>query len=243
MTKEHILRLIREVAASNGGNPPGRQVFKKETGITESNWVGKYWARWGDALAEAGLSPNELNTAITDDDLLESLALLVREMGRIPVASEMKLKRRADPTFPSYNTFSRFSTKSARIAALLKHATKRGYDDVIQICVTAQGTSPPPRATRGEGDTSTTTGFVYLLKHGSRSEYKIGKTYDVLRRTGEIRVELPHPVKPIHVIETDDPAGVESYWHRRFADRRLRGEWFALTAADVAAFRRWKNIA
>ena len=28
----------------------------------------------------------------------------------------------------------------------------------------------------------------------------------------------------------------------RFAYRRLASEWFALTPADVAAFRRWKEI-
>lgn len=76
-------------------------------------------------------------------------------------------------------------------------------------------------------------GYVYLLKHGARHEYKIGRANNRLRGEGEIRIELPEKVEPIHVIETDDPGGVEAYWHRRFTSKRKEGEWFSLTTQDV----------
>jgi hypothetical protein len=86
------------------------------------------------------------------------------------------------------------------------------------------------------------SGYVYLIQHGNRKEFKIGRTYNLVRREGEIRLELPEEVKPIHTIETDDPSGIEAYWHNRFKDKRLRNEWFQLNASDVKAFKKWKKI-
>ncbi|MGH7799756.1 MAG: hypothetical protein ACREOW_03885 [Thermodesulfobacteriota bacterium] len=83
--KRHILAEIARIAAANGGRAPGREKFKRETGIKMSDWFPDYWLRWGDALQEAGFAPNKLQTALSDDIICEKYVGLVRVLGRLPV--------------------------------------------------------------------------------------------------------------------------------------------------------------
>jgi hypothetical protein len=81
MTKEQILDEIRRIAAANNGVLPGTQRFRTETGISESAWSGKYWARWGDALREAGFSPNVWQLPHSDDVFVQSYIRLICGLG------------------------------------------------------------------------------------------------------------------------------------------------------------------
>lgn len=78
-------------------------------------------------------------------------------------------------------------------------------------------------------------GIVYLLKSGPH--YKIGKSTNFEKRLTQIKLQLPHAVEVIHVIHAADHSRAESHWHRRFAARRLNGEWFELSDAEVAEFK------
>ena len=77
-----------------------------------------------------------------------------------------------------------------------------------------------------------------MLKMGKH--YKIGRTNSVGRRERELAMQMPERAKTVHTITTDDPVGIEAYWHRRFEDKRTQGEWFLLDASDVRIFRRRK---
>jgi hypothetical protein len=80
------------------------------------------------------------------------------------------------------------------------------------------------------------------MKIGREKRFKIGKADIVGRRTKQVGVNLPEELTLIHAISTDDAYGIEAYWHRRFAEKRRGGEWFALTADDVRAFKRRKSM-
>jgi hypothetical protein len=71
MDKDYILHEIRRTAKENGGLALGRQRFFQETGIRETDWSGRYWPRWSDAVREAGLVPNQLQAAFDQINLIE----------------------------------------------------------------------------------------------------------------------------------------------------------------------------
>jgi len=76
MTRDHILSEIRRTARENNGVALGKQRFETETGIKIHDWLGRFWARWGDALKEAGFEPNQITTARSVDDMLSRVAAL-----------------------------------------------------------------------------------------------------------------------------------------------------------------------
>lgn len=237
MTKEHILAEIRRTAIANGGVSLGQARFSAETGIRYTDWHGKYWARFGDAVREAGFQANRMNAPYPDSELLEKLAALVRDLGKFPVAGELRLRARTDPSFPSHNVFHRLGNKAMIAAKLLNYALEHGYDDVASIC---SPLAVPPAEVEEDRSVSGALQFgsVYLLKSGRY--YKVGRTNSIGRRERELAIQLPERAVVVHSIKTDDPAGIENYWRARFQDRRKNGEWFELRADDIAAFKRRK---
>jgi len=239
MTKEEILEEIKRTAVENEGKPLGERAFAKLTGIGSHTWRGRYWSRWGDACEEAGFKRNKLNEAYSDDYMIQSIISLARKIGQFPTASDMSMEKRNDPSFPSYEAFKRLGTANQRISRIREYATSHEeYSDILTLLPEAKHTAYDEYS--DEPETEKTDGFVYMVREQHSKYYKIGKTFDVPRRHREIALELPGDMKKIHSIRTDDPTGIESYWHKRFENKRVKGEWFALTAEDIRAFKRRK---
>ncbi len=235
MDKKHIIEEIKRVAAILE-TTPGVAQFKQESGITSFE-IERYWPRWGDALREAGFAPNQMQDAYSDETLFEMLCPVIRELGRFPTYREITMRSRAGKGLPNGKTFQRLGTKREFAAKLKAYSEAReGYEDIAVSCDLVLGRTEGEvheRAERGED-----FGFVYLAKSGRY--YKIGRSNSAGRREYEVALQMPEKYVTVHTIRTDDPSGIEAYWHKRFADRRKNGEWFDLSPRDVTTFKRRK---
>ncbi len=238
MDKAHILREIKRPADANGGVPLGWRRFLTETGIKQSDWFAVHWARWSDALCEAGYEPNQLTEGYEPEELLDRVAQLVTELGRLPTNADMRFQANKDSAFPSDKTFRQRWSKPELVAELREYCQSRAeYADVVRLCeeyIPRKQQEEPVAHATGE----VTMGYVYLIKMGKY--HKVGMTNSVGRREYELNLQLPERTELVHAISTDDPVGIEAYWHNRFKDKNTNGEWFALDAADIAAFKRRK---
>lgn len=233
--RDHIISEIRRLAALNDGQAPGQTAFVGATGIVEAKWRGKYWARWSDALIEAGFQPNSWNSKSDPEAVLEGVVAACRHFGKLPVKAELLMLRASDPLIPLPNTIrNHFGGSNDLVAALRRYVgAKPEYADVLAMLPAATTI----RAAKPSAAKSV-DGYVYLIKSGEF--YKVGRSDQLERRVKEIRIALPDAATLVHAITTDDPPGIEAYWHRRFADRRANGEWFKLTPEDLKAFMRRK---
>jgi AcrR family transcriptional regulator len=173
---------------------------------------------------------------LNSDFVLEKYAEVCRYYGKTPSSPEIRLYARQTPNFISHNTFTKhFGTKEALIAALRDRAIEQNEADLVAILPKGK---VAPNSAEASRSSKVPEGWVYLLQSGSN--FKIGRSDELERRVKQISIALPDKVQLIHAIKTDDPAGIEFYWHRRFAAQRANGEWFKLSIAEVKAFKRRK---
>ncbi len=243
--KEFILGEIRRTANINNGEPVGVRKFETETGIAAYEWCGVHWARWSDALMEAGFEPLAWTTGSSVEEILQELAILVRQYGRYPTNSEVLLNKKNNEKIPTPKTLVRkLGVKTDAIRKLRDYcSSKEEYVDVSAILAQEDTRSD----FRGEVTESKTrpgklrpSGHVYMVKSGRL--YKIGQTANRWQRMNQLDKQTSEGIdEVIHTIAAfDDAPGIERYWHQRFEEKRVKGEWFELSAEDIKAFKKRK---
>jgi hypothetical protein len=240
MNKQKIISEIRRIAMESDGKAPGFQRFSTETGVRKSDWYPNLWLRWGDAISEAGCQPNDFISAYDTNFLIIKYIELIRELGHFPIEGELRIKKKTTKDFPSHSGFSQLGSKQERVQKIVEYCQgKNDFDDIVEICQPLIASlKAKEESIEHIKDDNKEIGHVYLLKHDK--VYKIGKSIDASRRYKEIRIQMPQKTEEIHVIATDDPSGIEAYWHNRFKDKKLEGEWFKLSPDDVKAFKKRK---
>lgn len=240
--KQEIIRLIRSIAASHGGVPPGQTKFSSETGIADHVWRNRIWRNWSDALSEAGFAPLQWKPAHDKDEILQQVSNLSKRMGRFPKSGDLAFERSNNPDFVGLTAIKRRWQMSELAADLKAFAAAHGDHQLVSYCDDFLANTK----SRIDDDDDAAVykpalGYVYLIKYGK--DFKVGRTSSMARRSRQVQIELPDETVLVHAILTDDPVGVEAYWHRRFAEKRGNGEWFKLSASDLAAFKKWTKIA
>lgn len=239
MDKQSILTEIRRTAEANDGIPLSHQAFSRVTGIAKEVWLGRYWSRWNEALADAGYIAEEAQPNFDDSYLIEQLIVLSRELGRPPLSWEIRLRATQDESFPSPAAIKRLGSKRERALRIVAYCNAHeGFADVLDA-YQLLATEPEIIVSAGT-----------RLSQESADEYvclvKTGKNYTVVGTSAEGRralqqcSEVDGDSQIIHSIKTDDSAGIAVYWLKRFEPFKIGAENFNLGPAEIKSFKRRK---
>lgn len=83
-------------------------------------------------------------------------------------------------------------------------------------------------------------GFVYVMKDTIRNVHKIGYSKNPEQRERTLQSEVPSIEK---IAQYNGSTADEKALHIRFAEKRLRGEWFNLDESDLAQIEQYFNSA
>jgi len=165
INRAEVIEGIQGMARENGGVAPGVRRFCAECGIREHEVVGRLWARWGDALAEAGFDNNTVNPKLGEDDLLCHYVRLARKLRRLPTTKDLRFEAAGSPGFPHPTTFTRryggITQLKERVRAWCE--ANPGNDDILSLLPVT-----PPTDDDSSGDHGAfAIGVVHLINLGA----------------------------------------------------------------------------
>jgi hypothetical protein len=77
------------------------------------------------------------------------------------------------------------------------------------------------------------TDRLYFMKNGDANVVKIGRAGDVEARRGQFKTGNPEDMTVVDVVEAEDAQPIETVLHRLHYSKRLHGEFYGLTPAEV----------
>ncbi len=76
--------------------------------------------------------------------------------------------------------------------------------------------------------------YVYIIQNADEpSVCKIGRTNKPVRRMSELGIQLPFDIAIVRVIPCSDAVSLETELHRKFINKRVKGEWFRLDVEEL----------
>lgn len=238
-TKGEIADAYRKSVAAHGGKVVSQRVFIRETRIRVPYWRGRYWPSWSAFQADLGFVPNQSRrTRIPEEVLLARFAELALEINRLPAQDDLEQRRKRDRSFPSSNPFGRIR----RDDFLMKlEAWCKGKPEFAPVARMIEQRRARILARRRD-DSTRFRGLVYLvMPYDDAFMYRIGSLRARGARLRRNSVRLGGQARTLHVIDTDDPEGIERYWRQRFKDKRLPNNLYRLLPDDITAFR-WRKF-
>lgn len=233
-SKEDVMAAYRALVQAQGGKVVGENYFQAQTRISMYCWRGKFWKSWREFQRAAGFRPNRRPERIPEETLLGRYAQLALEMKKLPTRLEMKLRRREDKTLPHPDVYSRLGRRETFLTKL--EAWCEGKSEFAPVSRMLERRRRKLMARRA-GDAGQLKGVVYLARPTDAFIYRIGsiKAFGVRARHEARRLSRMPQV--VHVIQTDDPEGIERYWQGRYEHRRERDGFYCLKPDDIAPFR------
>jgi hypothetical protein len=245
LTKEFIADLYRK-QVSVYGKVLSESEFRRQTGVPPYHWWKGYWKSWSEFQIEAGFAPTPQITKIPDEVLLREYADLALRLNRLPTSRDLIQRKKEDPSFPGQSTFGRLARLNEFLLKL--EAWCEGKPAFAAVAAMIERRRIDLLGRRRDADR--VRGFVYLARRGPVGAngvrppedmiYEIGREIGAGKQLQRIAVRTSCSPGTIHVIDTDDPEGIERYWRSRFRSRRRGRRYFRLFPEDVPAFR-WRR--
>lgn len=229
LSKEFLAKAYRK-ECNVYGKVLGERVFAKKTGLPVWHWR-KYWPTWSAFQADVGFEPNSRKLRIPDEYLLRRLAELTLKLDKLPLKRDLAEERRRDGSIPDHQTFGRMGRHNQRLQKLEAFCqSKPEFARVVELIRLDRGQrmglQPDPERYQG---------IVWLTRQGNFHHLGHERaTGQRLRRLATLTSLAPGT----HIIQTDDPVGVEQYWRKRFRQKHVGRKTYKLEFKDVWAFRR-----